>query len=262
MTEPVLSALLEERTRVDRAIADLGEREAQLSTLLGGLSELGTRRRDGSVETLEGVEQVRAWIARSQGEVTTESLACVPGGAQAADSLAAAAPLDEALLAQGVQLRTIYATSAANDLVTRRHVTRMTALGEQVRTVPRVPMRMLVTDRRMALVPIDPADTMRGAVVVRTPGIVRAFVSLFESYWAVGVPFGAGRTADAGLTPHERSVVEALAAGLRDEEIAEQLAVSVRTVRRTVAALMERLAAQSRFGAGVAAVRAGWLPDD
>jgi len=48
-------------------------------------------------------------------------------------------------------------------------------------------------------------------------------------------------------------------AGATDEVVAAQLGVAVRTVRRTVATLMNRLGARSRFQAGVKAAGRGWL---
>jgi DNA-binding NarL/FixJ family response regulator len=44
-----------------------------------------------------------------------------------------------------------------------------------------------------------------------------------------------------------------LVAGLKDETIARQLGVSLRTVQRRIAALMHELGARTRFQAGVAA---------
>jgi DNA-binding NarL/FixJ family response regulator len=50
-----------------------------------------------------------------------------------------------------------------------------------------------------------------------------------------------------------------LAGGAKDEQIARALGMSVRTVRRRVADLMDELGADSRFQAGVEAVRRGWI---
>ena len=50
-----------------------------------------------------------------------------------------------------------------------------------------------------------------------------------------------------------------LARGAKDEQIARSLDLSLRTVRRRVAELMASLGADSRFQAGVEAVRHGWL---
>ena len=53
-----------------------------------------------------------------------------------------------------------------------------------------------------------------------------------------------------------------LAAGLKDEAIARYLGVSLRTVRRRVATLMEELGAHTRFQLGSAAERRGLLRPD
>ena len=50
-----------------------------------------------------------------------------------------------------------------------------------------------------------------------------------------------------------------LAAGAKDEQIARTLGLSLRTVRRRVADLLIELGVDTRFQAGVEAVRRGWL---
>jgi DNA-binding NarL/FixJ family response regulator len=57
----------------------------------------------------------------------------------------------------------------------------------------------------------------------------------------------------------DRQLVEMLAAGAKDEQIARALGVSLRTVRRRVAALLADLGVRSRFQAGVEAMRRGWV---
>ena len=56
-----------------------------------------------------------------------------------------------------------------------------------------------------------------------------------------------------------REMLEILQLGVTDDVAAKRLGVSVRTVRRRVAAVMELLGASSRFEAGVRAAQAGWL---
>ncbi|MET7679216.1 helix-turn-helix transcriptional regulator [Streptomyces sp. NPDC005423] len=60
-------------------------------------------------------------------------------------------------------------------------------------------------------------------------------------------------------TGRERQVLELLAAGHLDESIARQLNISIRTCRRIIASLMDRLEARSRFQAGVIAAARGWM---
>ena len=54
-------------------------------------------------------------------------------------------------------------------------------------------------------------------------------------------------------------LLQQLAAGAQDEQIARRLGVSLRTVRRRVADLMSELGAESRFQAGVEASKRGWI---
>jgi DNA-binding NarL/FixJ family response regulator len=56
-----------------------------------------------------------------------------------------------------------------------------------------------------------------------------------------------------------QQLLEMLASGAKDEQIARALGMSLRTVRRRIASLMAELGADSRFQAGIEAVRRGWL---
>ncbi|MFK0169623.1 helix-turn-helix transcriptional regulator [Streptomyces sp. NPDC090306] len=71
----------------------------------------------------------------------------------------------------------------------------------------------------------------------------------------------AASVGEGGPTPtgRERLVLQLLADGHLDEGIARRLNVSVRTCRRIIAALMDRLDARSRFQAGVIAASRGWM---
>ena len=92
------------------------------------------------------------------------------------------------------------------------------------------------------------------------PSIVTPLVALFEQCWREATPFGATRDPDReGLTKPERALLRLLAQGLTDETAATRLGVSQRTARRMMSGLMERLAARSRFEAGLKAAQRGWL---
>lgn len=129
--------------------------------------------------------------------------------------------------------------------------------GEEVRLIAEVPTRLLVAGTTHAMLPepLGDADTPR--VLVRQPALVGAATLLFEELWRRAVP-AAGF--ERGQRSAERTLLlEQLAAGAQDEQIARRMGVSLRTVRRRVAALMEELDAHSRFEAGVEAARRGWL---
>ncbi len=67
----------------------------------------------------------------------------------------------------------------------------------------------------------------------------------------------AGRQAISRLTPREREVLQALAAGLSDKGIADRLYLSHQTVRTHMVNMMGKLGAESRLQALVVALRHG-----
>ncbi|HEV7963709.1 MAG TPA: helix-turn-helix transcriptional regulator [Actinoplanes sp.] len=62
-----------------------------------------------------------------------------------------------------------------------------------------------------------------------------------------------------GLSGSDRTLLRLLALGVTDEAAARRMGVSVRTIRRHVSQLLDRLDAVSRFQAGVQAAQRGWL---
>ncbi|MEV7026219.1 helix-turn-helix transcriptional regulator [Kitasatospora sp. NPDC093558] len=214
-----------------------------------------------TAERLVGLDAIQAKLEILAAEVARECLSVMPGGAQSGASLEASRPLDESAMGRGVALLTLYQDSVRNDPDTLGYARWMTDLGGSVRTCPTLPPRMLLFDREVAVVPIDPADTRLGALCTREPGIVASLVALFEQTWQTAVPLGADRPQDAetGLAAGERELLKLLASGMTDEVAGRHLGISVRSVRRQMAALMERLEASSRFEAGLRAAQRGWL---
>jgi DNA-binding CsgD family transcriptional regulator len=207
-----------------------------------------------------GLESVRERLVELAERARTECLSFTPGAAQTADTIEAEKPLNQLALARGVTIRNVYQESVRNDPATLAHATWMADLGGHSRTVPTLPMRMIIVDREIALVPINPIVPAEGALEVRSPGLVAGFIALFYQVWESGTPFGEQPTLDDhGLTSQERALIRMLAAGYTDESAARKLGISVRSVQRMTAVLTERLDAASRFQAGVEATRHGWV---
>lgn len=131
--------------------------------------------------------------------------------------------------------------------------------GADIRTMPKVPLDALVVDRALTVLP---ADRHAGVAAFELASVVTTTVELFEHVWRAAVPFTAP-TASSGteVTERERELLTLLFAGCTDEAAAARLNISVRTVRRTVSQLMDRLGARSRFQAGAKAADRGWLLD-
>lgn len=132
--------------------------------------------------------------------------------------------------------------------------------GEEVRVLPEVPSRIAILGGAAALVPEELGVPSERRLVVRNGALVRALTLFFESLWrqALPVPAFEGWGTD-GRTSQRTLLLQQLTGGAKDEQIARALGLSLRTVRRRVADLMEELGAVSRFQAGVEAGRRGWL---
>ncbi|MCX4512198.1 LuxR C-terminal-related transcriptional regulator [Streptomyces sp. NBC_01619] len=216
------------------------------------------------VQKLRSMDQIQSKIEHLAETCTTEIAAFVPGGGQSEEHLEAARPLDTSTSDRGVRLRYIFLDSCRNSPATREYVAWLGERGGLVRTVPRLPLRMLIYDRSRAIVPMDPAAADMGALVLDGTGALTALLALFDLTWQQAQPLGesaAEAAADTGndLTPPERAVLDLLTEGMTDEAIARQLGVSVRTIRRVTADLTQRLGARSRFEAGVLATSKGWV---
>jgi len=167
--------------------------------------------------------------------------------------------LQSDLLSRGVVYRSVYAATALEDPDVLLHAWKMVELGEQARVLPSVPVKMLVVDGRRAMLPLTASGTGGYcAVVVRDSAVTEALQKLFDLAWQQATPLG--QTTDDGELPEgERVLIRLLAAGMKDEAVARHLGVSLRTLRRRVSELQERLGAASRFQLGARASQRGWV---
>lgn len=252
---------------VRRQEAELAAREADVAATRAAVLRLLADHADtftespGHGERIFGLDAIQDRLAIMGQQAKQECAGVHPGAAQPPEILAGGRVLDAEAMARGVSFRTLYQNVVRNDPATREHAYWLMDNGGEVRTAPLVPQRMVIVDRTQALVPVDPANTRTGALHVREPGIVNALHDLFEQAWETAVPLGATRKPEpeSGLTDTERQLLRLLASGLTDAAAGHRLGVSLRTVRRIMASIMERLDAASRFEAGIKAAHRGWL---
>jgi len=131
--------------------------------------------------------------------------------------------------------------------------------GVEVRTVQSLPARMVIVDDHFAVIALVSAGTS-GALLVRSSVLIGALTQYYDQLWASATPVVPSRSPESrGLGAAEREVLALLVHGLKDEAIARHLKLSVRTVRRHIATVMEFVDAPTRFAAGAAAQRLGLL---
>jgi DNA-binding Lrp family transcriptional regulator len=158
-------------------------------------------------------------------------------------------------LGHDVVVRGLYAPESLEPAGALDAVKRAIDKGELSRMHPKLPMKLAIMDRSVALLPLVLEDMVESALVVRKCALLDALVVLFELLWEQSSPVVPGPVA---AQPDLR-LLTLLAAGAKDETIARQLGISPRTVTRRVAELLDQLGARTRFHAGVLAARNGWL---
>ncbi|MCW2935384.1 MAG: transcriptional regulator [Actinomycetia bacterium] len=171
--------------------------------------------------------------------------------------------LEGSRLAVGVAYRVIY-DSAALAIPGRMtdDILPSSAAGEQARTRPELPIKMLVSDEQFALIPAAvTARSIETTFVIHRSPILDALIALFEAEWAKATPIPGTSPAPSTSTPDAETaaLLAMLAAGMTDASIARSLSWSMRTAQRRMRQLMTDLGVTSRFQAGVAAREKGWL---
>ena len=238
----------------------LAESRAAVSQLIADYTTVQPVGIYDGAERLDSMDAIQSRLEELARGAASVCMSFMPGGAQSARSLAASRPLDEQMLGRGIPVLTVYLASVRNDPATLGYARWLTELGGEVRTAPTLPLRMVLFDHEVALVPIDLDNTRRGAVQLTVPGAIAALVALFEQVWQSAVPFGEEpKRAGGDLTGQERELLRLLSQGLTDDAAARQLGISLRTERRMMADIMRRLGARSRFEAGMRASMRRWI---
>ncbi|MEV7684723.1 helix-turn-helix domain-containing protein [Streptomyces bungoensis] len=143
------------------------------------------------------------------------------------------------------------------------------ALGrdEQVRAVDRVPTKLVIADRSLAMVPLSSKSAEPAALVVHASGLLELLAALFESVWREALPLrigasGAAEQQPGGPDATDLEVLSLLLAGLTDVSVAKQLDLGLRTVQRRVKRLMGLAGVTTRLQLGWHAYERGWVSRD
>ncbi|GGT21092.1 hypothetical protein GCM10010222_73800 [Streptomyces tanashiensis] len=219
------------------------------------------------VEVVVGVEQVAHRFHQLQRGAQRELLVFLVGEP-------IAVPREEAdmsessALDRGVDFRVVASKDYLDSPGVGKDVRAAMSAGLEIRLVESLPLKMVVSDRERAMVPLDMADSgdEPSAIVVHRSGLLTALVHLFEREWAQARPLfatttgvGADPAVDDRPTEGELEVLALLLAGISDRRAASQLGLSIRTVERRTRRLMDLAGADSRLQLGWHAARAGWL---
>lgn len=247
-----------------RRLAELETGRAACAAFLAERAEAMAGKVRLGLERVEGIDNIRDRLQGLAASAEMEACSFTPGGAQSAASMEASKAADLQAIQRGVRVRTVYLDSIRNDKVTLEYASWLCYIGSEVRLAPTLPIRMLIVDRKVAVVPEDTENTSEAALFISVDSVVTSLMALFNFIWKTSAPLVSRRRRDEELniTQQEAQVLKLLAHGLTDEMIARRLGVSVRTSRRVASDLMVRLEAKSRFQAGAAAMARTWLDED
>jgi DNA-binding CsgD family transcriptional regulator len=168
-----------------------------------------------------------------------------------AASARAGAAMDRKLLDRGVAMRVLGVLPPDPDPLWQ-YGRDPTERRPVYRTVPEAPMKLVVIDRKVALLPVAQDDFARGYLEVVHPPLIAALVVLFERHWESARDPLEYAVPDFALNPRERAVVTLLAAGHTDATAARELRISQRSVTNVLRSLMDRLGVDNRFQLGLA----------
>jgi sugar-specific transcriptional regulator TrmB/DNA-binding CsgD family transcriptional regulator len=251
---------------IERLIARRHQELEQVRQNMGRMvaAALAQKRSTGAddlVEVVEGRRAVQQTFERLQQTARDEVRSLV------APPYAGQDPINETelrRLATGVRYRAIYDEAALAEPGFVASIANYLAAGEDARLVATVPIKLVVADRALAMLPLTWTSTARdAAMVVRPCGLLDALTALFEVVWASATPlsFTGQDTVNSRLelTNGDRQLLSLLVSGLTDEAVGARLGMSRRTVVRRVHHLMTVSGARSRLQLGWQARERGWL---
>ncbi len=131
--------------------------------------------------------------------------------------------------------------------------------GQGIRITAHLPFKMILADRRIALIPLNLQQAGGPVLLIRSSALLDALYTLFELLWERAAPISFSLTSELKtenpsplLSKEAEDLVPLMAAGLNDKGIAYEFGISTRTLNRRIVEIMKVLGARTRF-------QMGWL---
>jgi len=214
------------------------------------------------VEVVTGAAAVTRRFLQLQLGASDEVCALVTGNPVAVTGMENDA--EEQAAGRGVRYRVVLDRAVLDLPDGRTELAAALGRGEEVRVVDRVPTKLVVADRTLALVPLTSHTAEPAALVVHASGLLELLCGLFESVWRDAHPLRPGASDATEQEPDgpdgtDLEVLSLLLAGLTDASVAKQLDLGLRTVQRRVKRLMELTGVTTRLQLGWHAYERGWV---
>ena len=240
--------LLEESSQWSRAFTGLSQSWRRSSLSQGQGQGPFTYLRD---------EAIGPYLSSLIAEAEFELITAQPQSGRDAQTVAAAVLRDTAALDRGIKMRTLYQHSARRSTFTHKYVAEVTERGAEVRTLDEFFKRMIMIDRRVAVIPAS--EDNRSAVAVSEPSVVDFLLDIFERTWERARPFtNRDSSMLKSIAAEQRAMtIRMLIEGHSDPVSAKRLGVSPRTYAGYIADLKIEYEAETRFQLGYTMGEAG-----
>lgn len=273
--EVALREMLDSQQRsLERHFSEVQQARSLFSEIVDQLATARVGETDLAQATvLNGPAEISRALEEAVGLARAEVIGMHPGIPISPERLAEGRIRNKKLLDRGVAMRSMHLTAMLRTSFGPAHLRDLENAGASVRIAAVLPVRLVIADRRVALVSTPSMEQSGSAVRLECGAFLEILIRFFDHLWDhEAVPLSpvaedetetADEAAEEGcgdrLTVREQALLRLMAKGLKDEAIARDLGVSPRTLRRLIADLMRRLDCESRFQAGVEATARGWL---
>ncbi|WP_235933815.1 helix-turn-helix domain-containing protein [Agromyces humi] len=168
---------------------------------------------------------------------------------------------EDRALERGVRYRVVVEASVLERPKFLDQAREVMPLGEEIRVLPALPTRLFVADGVLALLPMYSHGDRKvsGALLVHPSGLLDLVNAMFEEAWRASTRLVEDGGLENEVEAIDRDLLKLLLLGLTDAAAGAQLGISVRTVQRRVAELMERGGVTTRIQLGAEAVRREWV---
>ncbi len=244
-----------------RVVTPLGQKGAELITessrwaqAFGNLSQTWRRSpiaAHGPFTELHGVQSITQFLEEAIDDAAVDVLTAQPQANRGTLSqLMAGARREIAALERGVHVRTLYQHSARRHSATHKYARVMTLKGGEIRTLDEFFNRMIVFDRKQAVIPST--EEALSAIVIREPSVIAYLIDVFERAWERARGFGNQEldTLRDIATEQRAMTIRMLIQGYPDPASSKRLGVSPRTYAGYVADLKQEYDAETRFQLG------------
>jgi sugar-specific transcriptional regulator TrmB len=243
-----------------RVVAPMGQQGAELiaesahwAQAFGTLSHAWRRSPSavgGPFAEIRGGTTIRTFLESLVDDAQEELLTAQPQDRRGVKQLSEVTARETSILRRGVRMRTLYQHAARRGSDTRKYVAAVTAEGAEVRTLDEFFNRLIVVDRRTAVIPSH--EGLDAAMVISERSMVLYLVDMFERHWERARPFTSSESSlMRDIAAEQRAMtIRMLLEGRADPAGAKRLGVSPRTYAGYVADLKSEFEVETRFQLG------------